>query len=217
MKGAIPLARRGGSVALDRKKLELVVLDATGAVIESEIVPAPRGGYGGSKLIVSPDERHAAVFLFTGASSQGWELYSIEPTLQRRAGLPCIGGEGEPPVFSPDGALLVMATTGPVAWIDDEGERYDDVEPEHRDAPWQVEWAQLHVQDLATGAIERVVLAAALSGARGFDPCALDAPTGLAFESPRRLAMKLPWKASATIDLPAAGTALFAVTAGTAG
>ena len=65
-----------------------------------------RGGIGGVELVVSPDERSVAVFLFSGQSSQGYELFSLEP-LVRIGGLAETHGHGSAPRFSPDSRYLV--------------------------------------------------------------------------------------------------------------
>jgi hypothetical protein len=44
-------------------------------------LPYPNAGYGGHELVRSPDGRHLAVFLYSGQSEQGWELFQLEPVL----------------------------------------------------------------------------------------------------------------------------------------
>jgi len=65
-----------------------------------------RGGIGGVELVVSPDERFLAVFLFSGQSTQGYELFSLDP-LVRIGGLPETRGHGSAPSFSPDSQHLL--------------------------------------------------------------------------------------------------------------
>jgi hypothetical protein len=62
-------------------------------------LPYPASGYGGHELVVSPSDRYLALFLYSGQSEVGWELFEL-PGLRHIGRLPYIFGEGEPPVFS---------------------------------------------------------------------------------------------------------------------
>lgn len=81
-------------------------VERAGQVASKARVAEWRGGIGGVELVVSPDERTVAVFLFSGQSSQGYELFSLEP-FARIGGLAETHGHGSAPMFSPDSAYLV--------------------------------------------------------------------------------------------------------------
>ena len=80
-------------------------------------LPYPSAGYGGSELVVSPDERVVAMFVYSGQSQVGYELFRIDAkraTIDHFGGMPYVVGEGDVPVWSPDGRWLAMlASAGP--------------------------------------------------------------------------------------------------------
>ncbi len=93
-------------LAVDRAHaLELIVGD------EGVHWPYPNAGLGGHKVVVSPRETHAAVWLFSGQSEVGYELFALTPKLMHLGGLPYHFGHSEAPVFSSDNAWLALATT----------------------------------------------------------------------------------------------------------
>src|SRR5262245_41871257 len=77
---------------------------ATGEIV----LPYPQFGHGGHELVVSPNEDYLALYLFSGQSEQGWELFSLVPELRHVGSLPYVEGEGDPPQFSLDGRWLAM-------------------------------------------------------------------------------------------------------------
>lgn len=78
-------------------------------------LPSPQAGFGGSEIVVSPDQHWAALFVYSGQSEQGWELFELAPTLRHVGGLPYVRGEGMAPAFSPDSRYLAMAVVGEAA------------------------------------------------------------------------------------------------------
>lgn len=79
-------------------------------VVEEARLPVPACGFGGAELVVSADERWVALFLYSGQSEQGWELFGLEP-LRHVGGTGYVHGMGDAPRFSPDGTWLVMAVS----------------------------------------------------------------------------------------------------------
>ena len=122
-------------VWFDEEAFELVLDDESARVG----VPYPSGGYGGHDLVVSSARRFAALFLYTGQSEEGYELYELRPTLRRIGGLAQLFGEGHPPVFSPDERWIALGVAvDPGLTNTKEG---------------CVHWADVYVQELETLAI----------------------------------------------------------------
>src|SRR5262245_14852795 len=74
------------------------------------VLSYPHLGFGGHALVVSADESYLALFLFSGQSEQGWELFEL-PSLKHLGGLPYSEGEGDAPRFSSDSKWLAMLVT----------------------------------------------------------------------------------------------------------
>lgn len=117
---------------------------------ESVRLPYPREGVGGVELVVSGDERWVAVFVFSGQSEQGWELFALEPVLGLASRRPYEQGEGRAPRFSPDSRWLVMAMT---ASPKERGSGRDAEDILGRGVTGQVllEWATLYLHALLDG------------------------------------------------------------------
>lgn len=164
--------------------------------------PVPDAGYGGHALVVSPDERYLALFLYSGQSEQGWELFELEPALRRLGGLPYIGGDGDPPRFSPDGRWLAMfVARGPTVrgTDDDFGDVHD---PDAADLV-EVDWAAVYIQRVPEGVIERYAVGATLP--RSFDLDDLAAWTTadrMRFASADSLVLTLPAGGELVVTLP---------------
>jgi hypothetical protein len=69
----------------------------------------PAHGLRHLELVVSPDERNAALGMWSGQSEQGYVLFDLDP-LRVLAQLDYVFGEGDAPMFSPDGRWLVIFT-----------------------------------------------------------------------------------------------------------
>src|ERR1044071_1721987 len=114
----------------------------------SEIaLPFPDLGYGGHELVVSPDENYLALYLFSGQSEQGWELFSLIPELRHVGSLPYVEGTGDPPQFSPDGQWLAMLVAVPPCGRDTGGD-FESASDDRASDPVVVDWARLYVQHL---------------------------------------------------------------------
>ncbi len=110
-----------------------------------------RGGIGGVELVVSPDERFLAVFVFSGQSTVGYELFSLEP-LVRIGGLPETRGHGSAPSFSPDSQHLVSLVDEPPR-VRATGAFFEECQDEDSDARAVVDLAHLFVHLLSSPAV----------------------------------------------------------------
>lgn len=174
--------------------------------IERVTLMRPLSGVGGHELVVSPDQRLAALFVYSGQSEQGYELFELAPSLRHAGGLPYVHGQGDAPVFSADSRWLVMAVTG--GWtVRETGEHAEDVlDPDARGTVL-LDWAQLYVQRVPDGAVEHVAIGTEVS--RAADPDALFAWSlhgCVSVVGDERVAITLPSGGRLEIDLPPRGS-----------
>jgi hypothetical protein len=112
-------------------------------------------GVGGSEIVVSPDEQYAAVFHYSGESSEGYDVFRLSPSLEYLGGMD-EGGLGDPPVFSPGSTHLAHIMFETRGFLLPSGEPDDDVDyfvlPDNR--PLIFEFADLRVQALPGNDIE---------------------------------------------------------------
>jgi hypothetical protein len=150
-------------------------------------LPYPAAGYGGHELVVSPSGKYLALFLYSGQSEVGWELFEL-PTLRHIGGLPYVFGEGAAPVFSADEKGLAMLST------------LRDIEPDDDDPDATViDWAELRLQPLPTGALSTCTIQLRFE----------EPPEEREPEYPRivhlgtaEVTMALPWGGQRTLPLP---------------
>lgn len=179
----------------------------------------PPGGVGGASLVVSPDERHAALWVYTGQAEQEHRLFALMPFALVRA-VAQYRGMSDAPVFSPDGRWLVtfVATEPRVRAT---GDHYEDAFAEDATDEVVVDFATLLVQAVPGGEVrERAVGVTVL---RSCDP---DIVTGwhthggLAMLDTSTALLRLPSGEQLAVDLgaegPVAGTRSFPDAAGTA-
>ncbi|MGE5184410.1 MAG: hypothetical protein ACM31C_20210 [Acidobacteriota bacterium] len=182
---------------VDRElRLSLGLLRAT--------LPYPRHGYGGHALVVSPDERYLALHLYSGQSEEGWELFEL-PSLRHLASLPYFHGEGTGCRFSP-GARWLATFTSTAPRVRDTGEYFEDVQDPDADDELVVDWAELRVQRVPDGPIERHTIGARV--ARSMDPDELsewNTYDALSFAGDDAVALQMPWGDTLTVALPIAG------------
>ena len=126
-------------VALDERRLML---------------PPSSGGHGGIELVVSPDERYVAAFMYSGQSEQGWALLEVDP-LRLVRDLRYWQGEGSAPQFSPDGRWLAMLVST-AGMVRDSDEYFEDVHDPDSEARVDLVWARLYVQGVPDGPIHTV-------------------------------------------------------------
>lgn len=112
-------------------------------------------GVGGSEIVVSPDEQYAAVFHYSGESSQGYDMFQLSPRLEYLGGMD-EGGEGDPPIFSPGSQYLAHLMMEPRGFLLPSGEPDDDLDyfilPDSGSLIF--EFADLHTQALPGSGIE---------------------------------------------------------------
>ena len=121
-------------------------------------LPYPRRGYGGHEFVVAPGERVVAIFLYSGQSEIGYELFSLEPSLAHLRSCPYRTGAGDVPVFSPDARLIGLAWTVNGRLVPEADLSFEEamVGPDERlISPLALHWATLRVEDVATGDVEQ--------------------------------------------------------------
>jgi hypothetical protein len=179
--------------------------------------PYPSAGVGGLELVVSPDERIAALFVYSGQSQQGWELFALDPiaadprkALRWVSSLPYVKGEGMAPVFSPDGRWLVMAVTAD--WCARmSGEHAEDA-LDGGEGSIVIDWIQLYAQQIPDTTSEEPgwipgtrVVTIGTRVQRTMDPEELLAWTldqVPRFGAGDRVAIALPWGEEIEVSLP---------------
>lgn len=133
---------------------------------------------------MSPSERFVAMWLLSGQSDIGYELFEVRP-LRHVASLPYSHGEGPAPAFSPDERFVAMC------WMRGQWQY------EYPSSIESEPWATLHVRTIAVNTTREVALF--LETPRDFD---IDdtTPRELAFVSPTVLRLTTPW-GSTSVDL----------------
>lgn len=131
----------GRTVQVAAESPELRISDG----VNSEVLPLSSAGYGGHELVLSPDEELLVVWLYSGQSEIGYELFDFNPLRHLRS-FPYVVGEGSVPVFSEDSRLLAMASSrNTILEIDEAGVEFKDLRLSH-DA--LVDWATVHLLNL---------------------------------------------------------------------
>jgi hypothetical protein len=192
---------RRGTIAFDVDR-DMRLTSSVGGASRTIALPYPRAGYGGHELVVSPDESLLAVYLFSGQSEQGWELFALAPELRHLGGLPYARGEGDAPQFSPDGAWLAMLVAVPVR-VRDSDDDFEAVSDPQRDDVVLVDWAHLHIQRVPAGEIERHALGVRVP--RSLDPDELGewrTYEAMRFVAADCLELTMPWGERITCSLP---------------
>jgi hypothetical protein len=110
--------------------------------VELANIPRPSVGWGGGTVVVSPANRYIAVVWDSGQSDAGYELFAVEPQLQRVGGLSRVYGSGAIVAFSPDERYLAMLSVVTP--------RLDAVETDEES---EHEWAELRVQEIPNGPV----------------------------------------------------------------
>lgn len=184
-------------------------LTRTDGSVDRVALPYPTAGLGGLELVVSADERFVALFVYSGQSEQGWELFEVDPaaqpSLRHVSSLPYVHGEGLAPVFSPDSRMLAMAVTG--GWLERGSGRHAEemLAPEAR-GEILVDWGMLYVQQLPTGEVQQSPIGTWIRRSMEIDDLyGWDLYEPPRFVGRRRLALPLPWGATLELDLPLGG------------
>gem|GEM_PF-6085393 len=141
----------GATVRVQTDGALTVIVDGGGASTQRVVLPYPNAGYGGHELLLSKDETYLVLWLYSGQSEVGYELFEFRPVLAHIGSLPYVYGEGFGPTFSNDERVLAMASaTNACLDIEDRDALEDDVTT----APCTVEWVALYVRTLPDGAAQ---------------------------------------------------------------
>jgi hypothetical protein len=175
-----------------------VVDRASGVERQTVRLPYPSAGYGGHELVVSPSGRYLALFLYSGQSEVGYELFELVPELIHTGGLPYVFGEGDQPVFSPDERSLVMVWESYFDWWSDETAA-------DRGRAREIEWGAFATQQLPDRPIVRVPLRARIPAGWQPEGSSWTAPTELRFVARDELSLRTPWGSSPRIRFPLSG------------
>src|SRR5262245_20710448 len=73
--------RAGKTIRVEVTEVEIsIVIDAAdGQAVAHATIPSPADGLGGYELVLSAEERYLALFLFSGQSEVGYEVFSLRP------------------------------------------------------------------------------------------------------------------------------------------
>lgn len=130
-------------------KLAIVVDGPNRKSVSTVFLPYPRAGYGGHELVLSSEHRYLAMFLYSGQSEVGYEVFTFRPELRHVLSFPYEYGEGLGPAISPDEKLIGLAwATNPELDLTELEGLEDAAET---DEELIVDWARLRVQELPNG------------------------------------------------------------------
>lgn len=127
-----------------RWKIQLKLKRADGSAHTIRIPDSWHGNFGGSELVVTPDESHAVVFVFSGQDEAECMIFRLVPELEFMGAMPV----SLEPVCSPDARFVAGLEAGRGFAIDDKNREFFD--PPAVEEP-VFELARLHVYDLTTG------------------------------------------------------------------
>jgi hypothetical protein len=164
----------------------------------------PNAGYGGSAASISPRALYAAAMLYSGQSEVGYELFALDPAIQRLAGMPYVPGECDltAPAFSPDERFAALAVEHSSWWFDEDAPS-DDPDAESDAARGGITiWSTLFVHELGHPSPMEFALVVDLP--RGWCPSGDGTwPRRLRFSGPTTLILGVPWlPGDFSFDLP---------------
>lgn len=182
-----------GTVAVAYEGSQMVVMLSSDSSISRLVMPYPNEGVGGEEFIVSDDGCYLALFLNSGQSEVGYELFELEPQLRRLSGLPYVWGEGNAPIFSPGSKWIAIASAvNPHL-------RLDELVEDSVSTIDVQSWAELRVQGVPHG--DLALCARSLTPAADYDLDDALYPE-IEFISDDQILLKTPWETEFTIDLP---------------
>jgi len=178
-------------------QLLVMVLAESGGELASFTLPTRfHGNFGGSEIVFSPRGGFAAIFMHSGQSEQGYELFAVAGEVRHLGGVPFVIGAGGPPVFAPDDRRVIFVNFRGVAasWSDD-------------DQGARVNYAQVFVQSLDPPEPPRMSDLIVELTASEAEALAEDhrGPYGLRFTGPDALSIRLGGGGRAVGVLPEAG------------
>ena len=157
---------------------------------------------GGAELVASADARYVALHGFSGQSTQGYEVFALEPEPHSLGGLPDTRGHGDPPSFSPGGQWIASWTDGPRE-VRESGLHIEEALGLADSSMATIDWSVLHLQRLpgATVTSHLVGVLAPLSTdmEEVYDWRTYD---GLRFIDDSRLELRMPWGERLLVPLP---------------
>lgn len=177
------------------------------ATERTERIALPRwiGGVGGMELVVSADERHAALFIYSGQSSQGYELFALEPSLSHLGGLPETRGKSTGPLFSPGGDWLV-SLIDVERCVRGTGDHFETVQDDSATDRIIVDWAQLYVQRVPHGDVCCVEVGVEVPRALEVEEVLdWDAYDAVSFDGDDIAVLRMPWGELLPVPLPPTG------------
>jgi hypothetical protein len=129
-------------------EIAVVVKVSTGETLSRVAIPYPVEGCGGCELLLSAKERYLAMFVYSGQSQVGYELFYFRPCLQHICSFGYVFGEGLGPVFSFDESRLGLAwSTNPnLSQVDEAVEHIPTGER-------LIQWTTLHARELPDGPV----------------------------------------------------------------
>jgi hypothetical protein len=173
---------------------------------DSVRLPSPLEGLGGVELVVSPDERLAALLVYSGQSEQGWELFAIEPVLRHLSSLPYVQGEGLAPVFSPDSRHLAMIVTVEPRERGT-GENAEALLDPEATGEILIDWATLFIQQVPDGEVEASAIGTWVQRSIDSDEIhGWDLYESLRFTRNHQLTVPLPWGGVIELPVPLGGS-----------
>lgn len=192
--------RRGRVVFEVARDLRITLV--SGGASDEISLPCPRAGYGGHELVVGRNEDYLALFLYSGQSEQGWELFTLAPQLRHVGGLPYVDGEGDAPQFSPDGQWLAMLVAI-APRVRGSGAYFEDASDPDATGSVVVDWARLYVQRLPDREIACHSVGALVPAA--LDPDEVESWTtygAMRFAAANTIELTSPWHERITCPLP---------------
>jgi hypothetical protein len=176
-------------------------------------LPAWEGGVGGLELVASPDQRHLALFVYSGQSTQGYELLTLVPDLARVGGLPETFGHGDAPAFSPDGRWLVMFIDAVDARLPRHPDRvrgtdlrFEEVAADAEDdQAIVVDWACLYVATIPPTEVQAVPVGVELAAPTELELREWNTYGAVSFCGPDALILRMPWGEALVLNLPPQG------------
>lgn len=202
-----PDVRGGDSVVewdRDDAGNDRLLLITPGMPYEIETVPFTcRTCLGGAEFVLSDDGRHLALFVYSGQSSQGYELFTLEPRFAHIGGVAETLGQGTAPVFSPGGRWVAMYMTGGYPVVRESDVPFEEVQNPGSDARTVTDWAALfltHLPDLTT---YRVAVGVDLPLSTDVDDVdEWDTYHAVRFTGDEEVILTMPWQDEVRVPLP---------------
>jgi hypothetical protein len=179
------------------RQLLVMVLNEAGEAQASFTLPSQFcGNFGGSEIVFSPRGGFAAIFMHSGQSEQGYELFAVAGEVRHLGGVPYAIGAGGPPVFAPDDSRVVLVNFRG-------GEGYSD----EADGRARVHYSRVYVQTLGPSGPPRVcdLIVEVAASAANVLVDDLRGPYGLRFTGPDAVSIRVAGGGRAVGAVPDVG------------